>query len=248
MARQMGGARFSGPGRYILNMVVFIIVVGAIAALLFPTLQEAFEANPPLNSLILAVLLIGMIVTLRQAGEVAPCARWLKEYRANARPANPPGLIAAMANLLAETAAQPGDKRTLARLASQTPVILDSVGSRMDEGRATARYMIGLLVFLGLLGTFWGLLETVNGVAGVIGTLDTSAAGSEAAAISGLIAGLQRPLSGMGTAFSSSLFGLASSLVLGFLDLQASHAQNRFYNDLEEQISYWVSPSDADEV
>ncbi|MEL7029903.1 MAG: hypothetical protein AAGL49_12025 [Pseudomonadota bacterium] len=247
MARQAGGARFAGPGRYILNMVVFIIIVGAIAALLFPTLQEAFQANPPLNGLLEAVLLIGMIVTLRQAGEVAPCARWLKEYRANARPANAPGLIAAMANLLPETPPLPGDKRTLARLSTQTPVILDSVGSRMDEGRATARYMIGLLVFLGLLGTFWGLLETVNGVSGVIGTLDPTTT-SEGAAVSSLIAGLQRPLAGMGTAFSSSLFGLASSLVLGFLDLQASHAQNRFYNDLEEQISYWVSPSDADEV
>lgn len=244
MARQTGGARFGGPGRYIFNMVIFIIIVGGIAAFLFPTLQVAFEANRALNGLILGALLIGVIITLRQAGEVAPCARWLKEYRANARPGSAPGLIAAMANLLPETPPQPGDKRTLARLATQTPVILDSVGSRMDEGRATTRYVVGLLVFLGLLGTFWGLLETVNGVAGVISSLSGE---NESAAVAGLISGLEGPLSGMGTAFSSSLFGLAGSLVLGFLDLQASHAQNRFYNDLEEQISYWVSPSDADE-
>ena len=248
MARQTGGARFAGPGRYILNMVVFIIIVGGIAALLFPTLAEAFQANPPLNALILAVLLIGIIVTLRQAGEVAPSARWMKEYRSNARPGGAPNLIAAMVNLLPEQAPQPGDKRTLGRLASQTSVILDSVGSRMDEGRATARYMVGLLVFLGLLGTFWGLLETVNGVAGTISALNGAPGQPAGGQVAGLIAGLEGPLSGMGTAFSSSLFGLASSLVLGFLDLQAGHAQNRFYNDVEEQISYWVSPADADEV
>jgi len=113
--------------------------------------------------------------------------------------------------------------------------ILDSISSRLDESRETSRYLIGLLIFLGLLGTFWGLLKTIIAVQDVIQGL--SATSDTAALFGDLIAGLQAPLSGMGTAFSSSLFGLAGALILGFLDLQTGQAQNRFYNDLEEWLS-----------
>src|SRR5690606_2111179 len=114
--------------------------------------------------------------------------------------------------------------------------IMDSIGSRLDEARDTGRYMVGLLVFLGLLGTFWGLLETITSVGTTISALDTSASESSMV-FEELKTGLAAPLKGMGTAFSSSLLGLAGSLVLGFLELQASHAQNRFYNELEEWLS-----------
>jgi hypothetical protein len=114
--------------------------------------------------------------------------------------------------------------------------LLDGIASRLDEARETARYLIGLLIFLGLLGTFWGLLDTITAVGATIRGL--SGEGGDFAALFGsLKAGLEAPLTGMGTAFSSSLFGLAGSLVLGFLDLQAGQAQNRFYNDLEEWLS-----------
>src|SRR5581483_3993063 len=114
--------------------------------------------------------------------------------------------------------------------------LLDGIGTRLEETRETARYMIGLLVFLGLLGTFYGLLQTVGAEGGVLGALDVG--GDNAAqAFNNLQQGLESPLGGMSTAFSSSLFGLAGSLVLGFLDLQAGLAQNRFYNDLEEWLS-----------
>ncbi|MEM8988646.1 MAG: flagellar motor protein MotA, partial [Pseudomonadota bacterium] len=140
-------------------------------------------------------------------------------------------LIAAMATVLMDA-----DQRGRLTAVSNR-AILDSIGTRMDETREMNRYLIGLLIFLGLLGTFWGLLGTVNGVAQTISTLNSTAGGSEAQAVTQLIAGLEGPLAGMGTAFSSSLFGLAGSLVLGFLDLQAGQAQNRFYNDLEEWLS-----------
>jgi hypothetical protein len=140
-----------------------------------------------------------------------------------------PRLLSPMANML-------GERRGRLFL---TPValrsVLDGIGTRLDEQRETSRYLIGVLVFLGLLGTFYGLLETVRSVGGVIGSL--SVGGDAARAMSDLKASLQTPLAGMSTAFSSSLFGLAGSLVLGFLDLQAGQAQNRFFNELEEWLS-----------
>jgi biopolymer transport protein ExbB/TolQ len=116
--------------------------------------------------------------------------------------------------------------------------ILDSIGTRLDESRDIARYLTGLLVFLGLLGTFWGLLETVGSIGKVIQSLEVSSEAS--ATFENLKNGLAAPLGGMGIAFSSSLFGLAGSLILGFLDLQAGQAQNRFYTDLEDWLSTTV--------
>jgi hypothetical protein len=131
-----------------------------------------------------------------------------------------------------------GDRqRRLSLSATALRSILDGISARLDESRDITRYIVGLLIFLGLLGTFWGLLETIRAIAEVIGGLQVSSSGDTAQIFANLKSGLEAPLSGMGTAFSSSLFGLAGSLVLGFLDLQASQAQNRFYNDLEDWLS-----------
>jgi hypothetical protein len=120
--------------------------------------------------------------------------------------------------------------------ATSTRSLLDGIASRLDEARDISRYLIGLLIFLGLLGTFWGLIEVVQSIAGVIGGMQVGS-GDLAAIFNDLKSGLEAPLRGMGTAFSSSLFGLAGSLVLGFLDLQAGQAQNRFFNDLEDWLA-----------
>lgn len=245
MARSLErSVRFVKPGRYILNMVLFLLAVGAVIYYLSPLspqpstlLIDAFNANPPLNGLILGVLLVGVIYELRQAGVIDPAVRWVEAFRETvdprrARLPRPPGLIGAMTKLLIDA-----DERGGKLSPESTRAILDSIGTRMDEGREMGRYIGNLLVFLGLLGTFWGLLETVNAVAATISGLANSASGSAEDAVAQLIRNLQEPLSGMGTAFSSSLFGLGGSLVVGFLDLQAGQAQGRFYTDLEDWLS-----------
>ena len=244
MARSLErSVRFVKPGRYILNMLLFLLAVLALVYYLSPlspqpsnVLVDAFNANPPLNGLILGVLLIGVIYDLRQAGVISPAVRWVDAFRETvdprrARLPRPPNLISAMTKLLLD-ADEKGGRLT----PESTRAILDSIGTRMDEGREMGRYIGNLLVFLGLLGTFWGLLETVNAVGATIGGLAATSGPAEDA-VAQLIRNLQEPLSGMGTAFSSSLFGLGGSLVVGFLDLQASQAQGRFYTDLEDWLS-----------
>jgi hypothetical protein len=199
-------------------------------------LVAAFMANPYLNGLILGVLVLGVIYNLRQALVVGPAVRWVSAFRNSVDPSRtrlprPPALIGAMSRMLLDA-----DERGGRLSQASTRAILDSIGVRIDEGREFGRYAASLLVFLGLLGTFWGLLQTVNAVAEVIGSL-SSQAGSGTDAVAELIANLNAPLSGMGTAFSSSLFGLGGSLVVGFLDIQAGKAQNRFYADLEDWLS-----------
>ncbi len=221
------------PRRYLARMTMFLVAVAIAVALLSPTLLQAFQANVILNGLIMAVLLVGIIFVYRQVGLLWPEVKWIETYRrdrqlVSQQPA--PRMLAPMAAMLGE---RKGEMR-LSTMSMRS--LLDGIGSRLDESNDIARYMIGLLIFLGLLGTFWGLLQTVNSVAGVIGGLSIGS-GDMAAAFDDLKRGLQAPLSGMGTAFSSSLFGLGGSLVLGFLELQASQAQNRFYNDLEEWLS-----------
>ncbi len=244
MARSLErSVKFIRPGRYIMNMLIFLLGVGAIVYYLSPLspqptplLVDAFNANQALNGLILGVLAIGIIYNLRQAGVIEPAVRWVEAFRETVDPARSrlpraPGLINAMSKLLLDADTRAG------RLSPEsTRAILDSIGTRMDEGREMGRYIMNLLVFLGLLGTFWGLLETVNAVANTINGLAT-AGGAAEDAVSQLIANLREPLSGMGTAFSSSLFGLGGSLVVGFLDLQAGQAQNRFYTDLEDWLA-----------
>ncbi|MEM8936127.1 MAG: flagellar motor protein MotA [Pseudomonadota bacterium] len=222
--------RFAGPGGDIFVMLAFLGLVGAVVFYLSPAgpaentlLVDSFNANVPLNGLILGVLFIGIVYNLRQAGVVSPSIRWFQDAYSARRA---PGFIRAAARIL--------ENQPLTTDSSRA--ILDSIGTRIDEGREMGRYIMNLLVFLGLLGTFWGLLETVNAVAATINGLATTGGAAEDA-ISQLISNLQEPLSGMGTAFSSSLFGLGGSLIVGFLDIRAGQAQNRFYTDLEDWLA-----------
>ena len=221
------------PNRFATRMVFFLALAAGVAVLLSGPLLEAFRANPPLNGLILGVLLIGIIYCFRQVIQLAPEVRWIESFRTN-QPGlstqSAPKLLSPTARLLA------GRKGKVMLSATAMRSLLDGIGARLDESRDISRYLIGLLIFLGLLGTFWGLLETVSSVGQIISNL--SVANDDIVhTFTKLKEGLADPLNGMGTAFSSSLFGLAGALVLGFLDLQASQAQNQFYNDLEEWLS-----------
>jgi len=233
--------RLSSPGVFLLRMCIFLVIVVFIGVILYREISLAFMANPFLNGVILAVLLIGVVMALIQVARLFREVRWVNGYRGQA-PAvavnSGPVLLAPMSALL-------GDK--LGRVAIGTSAlrsILESIGMRLDEDRDVSRYMTGLLVFLGLLGTFWGLTETVTAIGRTIGALDVRA-GDSGTIFESLKSGLAAPLAGMGTAFSSSLFGLAGSLVLGFLDLQAGQAQNRFYQELEEWLSAMTEVGDA---
>ena len=222
------------PQRYLIRMGLFLLGVCLVAALLAPALVRYFLGNPAVNGLILFILVAGIIYIFRQVLLLNPQVAWIERFRrSKADPLRErvPRLIAPLAHMLAE---RKGGRVSLSPASMRT--LLDGIGTRLEETRETARYLIGLLVFLGLLGTFYGLLETVGAVGGVLGALGTSGADATHA-FADLKSGLEAPLAGMSTAFSASLFGLAGSLVLGFLDLQAGLAQNRFYNDLEEWLS-----------
>lgn len=224
----------SKPRRFLIRMVLFVLAVAGIAGVLHGPLAEAFLSNPALNGLILGVLVLGIVYNFRQVILLGPEAAWLDTFRRD-RPAalsedHRPRLLGPMATMLGERR----DSLSLSALSMRS--LLDGIASRLDESRDLSRYTIGLLIFLGLLGTFWGLLETVASIRNVIAGLQVGG-GDMAGVFTELKTGLETPLGGMGTAFSSSLFGLAGSLVLGFLDLQANQAQNRFYNELEEWLS-----------
>ncbi len=227
------------PTQYLIRMLVFLVAVAGIAAWLAPSLIHIFLNNPDLNTLILAILLIGIGWTLLQVVRLNREVAWVEaaqHSRPNASTAAPK-LLAPMASMLAaREAARPGADRRLTLSAMATRSLLDSIASRLDENRELARYMTGLLIFLGLLGTFWGLLRTVGGVSDVIHGM-TIGSGDIAALFQQLKTGLAKPLEGMGIAFSASMFGLSSALVLGFLDLTAGQAQNRFFNELEDWLA-----------
>jgi hypothetical protein len=230
-------SKISSPRIFLFRMMVFLVLAALVAVLLYRPIYAAFLANPLLNGIILGVLLIGIILAIRQVLRLFPEVHWVNSFRL----ADPglavdraPVLLAPMATLLRDRVGHMAISQITMR------GILESIGTRLDEQRDVGRYLTGLLVFLGLLGTFWGLLETVGSVGRVIQSLD--ATGDSGRIFDDLKAGLAAPLGGMGIAFSSSLFGLAGSLVLGFLDLQASQAQNRFYTDLED----WLSTTVAD--
>jgi hypothetical protein len=215
-------------------MGVYLAVVGGICALLFLPLKAAFLANWGFNALILGVLAVGIGMTIRQVVVLQPEIDWIKLFRTGETGlsvAREPRLLKPLARHISGLRR---DRFRLSALSLRT--VLDGIRERLDESREISRYLIGTLIFLGLLGTFWGLLTTIGAVGQVINGLDVGS--RDFAAVFGeLKAGLQVPLAGMGTAFSSSLFGLGGSLVLGFLDLQAGHAQNRFFNGLEEWLS-----------
>ncbi len=227
------------PHTYLIRMLMFLTAVVGVAALLYRSLSQFFMANAPLNGLIVGVLLIGIIYNFRQVLRLFPEVAWIDGFRdsldaditrlAPLPPQTAPKLLAPMATMI-------GKRETFSLSTLSLRSLLDGIASRLDESRDLSRYTIGLLIFLGLLGTFWGLLETVASIGDVIGSLNVNG-GDPTAMFDKLKRGLEAPMAGMGTAFSSSLFGLAGSLALGFLDLQANQAQNRFYNELEEWLS-----------
>ena len=221
------------PRKYLIRMFVFVIAITGLCWFLFLPLHGAFMANAPLNGLIVGVLVIGVIYNFRQVLMLYPEVAWIEEFQQNGTPLSepqPPKLLAPMATMVGDHK----DRLSLSTLAMRS--LLDGIVSRLDESRDISRYTVGLLIFLGLLGTFWGLLETVASISNVIGGLNVES-GDSIAVFDDLKKGLKAPMAGMGTAFSTSLFGLGGSLVLGFLDLQANQAQNRFYNELEEWLS-----------
>jgi hypothetical protein len=215
-------------------MLGFLVVVVGVTAALYGELAYAFAANPLLNGFILGVLLLGIGWTLRQVWALRAEVRWLDGYisQRTGQPAlPPPRLLAPMASMLA---ARRGDRLSLSTVAMRS--MLDGIATRLDESRELSRYMTGLLIFLGLLGTFWGLILTISSVAQVINDMSVGS-GDLNALFNQLKSGLAQPLRGMSTAFSASMLGLAGALVLGFLDLTAGQAQNRFYNELEEWLA-----------
>jgi len=226
------------PHSYVIKMMLFLAVLAAVCFMLLLPLRDAFMANTVLNGLIVGVLVLGIGYNFRQVIRLYPEVTWIDAFRKTTeRDGSSIGLSNLNApKLLAPMATMVSNRQTLSLSTVAMSTLLDGIASRLDESRDTSRYTIGLLIFLGLLGTFWGLLGTVSSISDVIAGLDVNG-GESSAIFSDLKRGLQAPMEGMGTAFSSSLFGLAGSLVLGFLDLQASQAQNRFYNDLEEWLS-----------
>ena len=227
--------KVSSPRIFLVRMLVFLVLGGLLVVILYRQISAAFLANPGLNALIIGVLLIGILLAFRQVIRLFPEIAWVNSFRL-ADPGlaieRPPVLLAPMAAIL-------GDHAGRMTISSQTmQSLLDSIGTRLDEARDMLRYMTGLLIFLGLLGTFWGLIETVGSIGTIIKGLKVG--GDAGAMFDALRDGLAAPLGGMGISFSSSLFGLAASLVLGFLDLQTSQAQNRFYTDLEDWLATTV--------
>jgi hypothetical protein len=224
---------FTRPAQATTWMSLFLALVAVLAAVLAPQLQHAFLANVAFNGLILFVLAVGIAVNLRQVWRLQREVLWLDDFAQ--RPDAPttaarPVLLAPMARLLTSR-----ERGRFHLSPTSTRSILDGLQIRLDEQRDLSRYLIGLLIFLGLLGTFWGLLATIRSVGDIIGGM--SVGSDPVAMFETLKSRLDAPLSGMATSFSTSLFGLAGSLVVGFLDLQSGHAQNRFYNELEEWLS-----------
>lgn len=235
----MADQTLTPPRIYLIRMAVFLVLAGFVAFILYRQIWEAFRANPGLNALILGVMCIGIVLAIRQVWRLFPEVRWVNSIsRTEDGLVSPtsPVLLAPMAALIGI----PSSRSPLSLAATRS--VLDSIGARLDESREIVRYLAGLLVFLGLLGTFWGLIDTVGSVGRIISSLRT---GQDSAVLfDELKNSLAGPLQGMGLSFSASLFGLAGSLVLGFLDLQAGQAQSRFYTELED----WLASTTSDTV
>jgi hypothetical protein len=242
MARDLDPYKLSSPRIFLLRMLVFLALAGCVLAVLYRRLLEAFMANPGLNALIVLALALGIAFAFRQVLRLVPEVRWVNAYRLRdpgLELRDQPVMLAPMATIL-------GDKVGRRSISLQgLRSILESIGMRLDEQREISRYLTGLLVFLGLLGTFWGLIETVGSVGKVISSMSVGT-GNAGVVFEDLKNGLAAPLAGMGISFSSSLFGLAGSLILGFLDLQAGQAQNRFYNELEDWLAATVTDIEAE--
>jgi len=236
MANGPDQAKLASPRIFLIRMLVFLILCGLIAFVLQRQILNAFMANPWLNALIFGVLLIGIVLSFLRVIRLFPEVTWVNNFRradTGLAPVREPKLLAPMAAILG------GERNGRVAISAQTMrTFLDSLGTRLDEARDISRYLTGLLVFLGLLGTFWGLIETVGSVGSIINSLKVG--GDADTVFDALKEGLAAPLGGMGISFSSSLFGLAGSLILGFLDLQTSQAQNRFYTNVEDWLATTV--------
>lgn len=232
MVRDFDPYKLSSPRIFLVRMVIFLVIAAFVPLILYRQVSTAFLNNPGLNGLILGVLAVGIALSVRNVVGLMPEVRWVNSLRRgeSAFDQPPPRLVAPMVSLLRDR----GD--TVALTTTSWRSILDSIATRLDENREILRYLTGLLVFLGLLGTFWGLVTTVSAVGNTIQSLSVQS-GDAGVIFEDLKQGLAAPLSGMGIAFSSSLFGLSGSLVLGFLDLQAGQAQNRFYTEMEDWLS-----------
>jgi biopolymer transport protein ExbB/TolQ len=227
------------PTTYLIRMLIFLAAVCAVGVFLIPKLRIFFASNPALNAFIFFVLLLGIVWNLRQVLRLEPEVAWVGDYQRTRQRLSglvPPKLLAPMARMLAARAEAAGREGRVTLSTQAMRSLLDGIGSRLDESRELSRYATALMIFLGLLGTFWGLLKTVSAVADVIQGMSVGG-GDINAVFDQLKSGLAGPLAGMSTAFSSSMFGLAGALVLGFLDLQAGQAQNRFYNELEDWLA-----------
>lgn len=227
-------ANFSQPIRQILTMFVILGLVVVGGYLIYPSVSGVFLANPYLNGVIFAVFVFGVLSCYWQVIQVVLSVSWINRFARGRdwwEDFNPPRLLASLAALLGSRGAR------MQISSSSSRSILDSVALRMDESRDITRYIVNLLIFLGLLGTFYGLATTIPGVVETIRSLQVVEGQSAVEVFSNLLGGLETQLDGMGTAFASSLLGLAGSLVVGLLELFAGHGQNRFYRDLEEWLS-----------
>ncbi|WP_132249533.1 MotA/TolQ/ExbB proton channel family protein [Methylobacterium segetis] len=227
MAARPASPPLAKPGIYLVRMLVFLILIGFLAFVLFKQITPAFLANPGLNGLILGVLLIAVLLAFGQVFRLFREVAFVNAVAAGETPRKAPNLLAPLVPAIEarrEGASLPG-----------TRSFLDTVDARLDEGRDILRYVAGLLILLGLLGTFWGLIDTLSAVGSVIKSM--RGGGEASVMFDELKNGLAVPLGGIGLAFSASLFGLASSLVIGFLDLQAGQAHARFHNELEDWLT-----------
>ncbi len=239
MARDFDPYMLSSPRIFLVRMVIFLVIAAFVPLVLYREVASAFMSNPGLNGLIVGVLIVGIAMSIRNVVGLMPEVKWVNSFRRReiGFEQAAPRLVAPMAALLRDRA------DTLALSTSTWRSILDSISTRLDENREILRYLAGLLVFLGLLGTFWGLVTTVTSVGATIQSLNVGS-GEAGVIFEDLKTGLAAPLAGMGIAFSSSLFGLSGSLILGFLDLQAGQAQNRFYTELEDWLSTITDPEE----
>ncbi|GGB05642.1 biopolymer transporter ExbB [Allosediminivita pacifica] len=225
---------FSQPVRQVVAMVVVLGLSFAGGFLALPRVLPVFEANPYLNGFILIVFVVGLIACFWQVAQLINSVRWIERFAADrdtGRQLQAPQLLAPLATLLRTRA------KRMQITTTSTRSILDSVAQRIDEAREITRYITSLLIFLGLLGTFYGLATTVPALVDTIRSLAPQQGESGADLFGRLMSGLEAQLGGMGVAFASSLLGLACSLIIGLLELFAGHGQNRFYRELEEWLS-----------
>ncbi|MEH6738788.1 MAG: biopolymer transporter ExbB [Sulfitobacter sp.] len=225
--------QFSQPVRQITLMLLALGLSGFGAFIALPKVLPVFQANPYLNGFIVFVFLIGVVACFYQVLQLIGSVRWIENFASDSEAPNdtPPQMLAPLAALLRTRGAR------MHVNSSSTRSILDSVATRIDEARELTRYIVNMLIFLGLLGTFYGLATTVPAIVDTIRSLSPQEGEASTDVFNRLMTGLESQLSGMGVAFASSLLGLAGSLIVGLLELFAGHGQNRFYQELEDWLS-----------